>query len=64
MKKKLVIVALSFILVFSLFIGFSSIKLESAVCYSDTGDKCEGECCIANPFWCKAGPCSKILGNL
>ncbi|MCK5058723.1 MAG: hypothetical protein KAT34_18885 [Candidatus Aminicenantes bacterium] len=61
MKKKILIASLVVILVFSLFIGFSSLYLESAVCYSGVGGKCEGDCCIANFYTCIAGPCTAFI---
>ena len=62
MKKKVLIGIILSICVCLLFIGYSSLNLESAACYSGTGDKCEGQCCVGNPFWCVAGPCDKLFG--
>lgn len=63
-RKKLLIGFLAAVLAISLFIGIASLMLDSAVCYSGRGDKCEGECCIGNPFWCIAGPCSAFIPKM
>jgi hypothetical protein len=42
-------------------LGMIYLKTDAAVCYSGKGDKCDGECCVSNPFWCIAGPCNKIF---
>ncbi|MCK4762772.1 MAG: hypothetical protein KAW12_11310 [Candidatus Aminicenantes bacterium] len=61
MKKKLAVAVCALIVLCVLTMGFFSLQTEAATCTSGSGDMCEGECCISNPFWCKAGPCHKIL---
>jgi len=61
MKKRLfcgvIIIALALTIIF----GIIYLETDAAVCYSGKGDKCDGECCVSNPFWCIAGPCNKIF---
>lgn len=57
MNKRIIIAGLIIILLGALVTGFFAVDLESAVCYSGTGDQCEGPCCIANVHTCVAGPC-------
>ncbi len=61
MKKKLLTAVLSIIFVSFVLLVIYSIYLGAAECTSGTGDKCKGECCVANPYWCVAGPCDKLF---
>jgi len=61
MKKRKLVGLILIILTLGIGIGMIYLRTDAAVCYSGKGDKCEGECCVSNPFWCIAGPCNKIF---